>query len=171
MPAFSRSWTDRFGTVLMTLEGRTGQQHALLIAPLEHSKPALETLQRLGAFKGRITLAIVEHSHATPIREAIEATQPRVVIGLEENAAIITSGAAQRLEPGTHRFTYCSSTGLEYVEPDQLPAWHSRLETVFPNGRTGASWAASVASSLQVPTVACGLAELHNVLEYLFDLR
>ncbi len=168
MNRFSRSWTDRFGTVLMTLEGQTGQQHALIIAPPEHSKPALEALQHFEPFKGRITLAIVEQSRVAPIHEVIQSTAPRVVVGLEEEQlGVATSGAVQQLEPRT----YLSSTGLEYNQPDQLPAWRSSLETVFPNGRVAASSVASVASGLRVPAVACGLESLHEVLESLLELR
>jgi hypothetical protein len=162
---FSRSWTNRFGTAFVTLEGGTGQQHLLLFAPLELSRSALEQLERLGAFKGRITLAALEQMHVAPIRAAIQELEPRTIIALEQKDGLVTSGKAKSLEPGSH----LSSTGLEYEEPDALPAWHSSLEQQFQNNRNGLSIAASIASSLGFHAVACGVNDLDQVLKMLLE--
>jgi hypothetical protein len=162
---FSRSWTNRFGTAFVTLEGGTGQQHLLLLAPFELSSTVLEELRGLQPFKGRLTLAVLEQMHVTPVRAAILEIEPRAVVALQPSDGIITSGESQTIEPGTH----LSPTGLEYHEPEALEAWSSGFQSAFPAGQTGHSVAASVASSLGVSAVACGPSQLKSVLAQLLE--
>jgi hypothetical protein len=156
-PVFSRSWTDAFGTVFIHLEGGTGDQTVLLLCPLEHGQTALNILETLPWFKGRITLAVFAQNHSTPIQAAVRFLEPKVIIALDAES-IISSGDALHLE--TQVFT--SNTGIEYTHGGEFPAWHSSLGI---KGIHGSSLMASFASSSLHKILACPPQELDMVLK------
>jgi hypothetical protein len=155
-PVFSRSWTDAFGTAFIHLEGSTGQQNVLLLCPLEHGQTVLGILENFDSFKGRITLAVLEQNHSTPIQAILRFLQPKKVIALDAQK-IITSGEALSLE--TQVFT--SSTGLEYQHGGEFPAWHSSLSLT---GSHGSSVLGTITASGLSAVVACHPQELAVVL-------
>ena len=155
-PVFSRSWTDAFGTSFIHLEGSTGQQTILLLCPLEHGQKVLNTLENLDLFKGRITLAVLEQNHSTPIEAILRFLEPKVVIALDTEG-IISSGKALILE--TQKFT--SSSGLEYQHGGEFAAWHSSLSVT---GSHGSSVISSIVASRLSAVVACSPEELVEVL-------
>jgi hypothetical protein len=163
--AIHRSWTDEFGTLVATLEGRSGGRNLMVIAPLEHAENILVELQTLPSFKGRIVLAILEHLHAAPLEAVIKANQSSIVIALEPNCAgIATRGAAITTQPEQ----VTSSTDMTYVEPGNYQAWTAgHLEPAIESNLEYPSIAASVASSLKIPCAACDLKHLPDLLEIL----
>jgi hypothetical protein len=160
-----RSWTDEFGTLVATLEGRSGGRNIMVIAPLESASDLLPALQTLPSFKGRIFLAILEHLHAAPLEAVIKANNPNIVIALEEDCA----GIAIRGEATTTKAEQItSSTGTTYLELGQYEAWTSGfLEEQLNTPLEHPSIAASVASGLKIPCAACDLGHLPRLLERL----
>ncbi len=160
-----RSWTDEFGTLIATLEGRSGGRSIMVITELEDAENVLSTLQNLSSFKGRITFAILEQLHAAPLEGVIKANHPNIVIALESNCAgIATRGAA--ITTQAEQFT--SSTGITYLETGTYEAWTSRiLESELNANLEHPSLIASVASSLKIPCAACDLTHLPGLLETL----
>jgi hypothetical protein len=160
-----RSWTDEFGTLVATLEGRSGGRNILVIATLEEAERVLLKLQHLNSFKGRITLAIFEQLHAAPLETVMNANNPNMVIALEPNCAgIATRGAAITTKPQQ----VISSTGIRYLEPGVYEAWTAgHLAPELDSNLGHPSIAASVAVSLKKPCAACDLAHLPGLLEML----
>ncbi len=156
-PVFSRSWTDAFGTTMIHLEGSTGQQTALLLCALEHGQAALTILEQLPWFKGRITLAVFEHNHSTPVQAVLRFLEPKMVIALDAEG-IVSSGDSLNLETQIS----VGSTGLEYQHGGEFSAWRSSLGIV---GTHGLSYFASFSGSSEV--LACSPLELQNILESL----
>ena len=154
-PEFSRSWTDAFGTAFIHLEGSTGWQTVLLLCPLEHGQKVLSILENLESFKGRITLAVLEQNHSTPIEAILRFLEPKMVIALDAEG-VISSGDALILE--TQKFT--SSSGLEYAHGGDFVAWHSSLSL---SGSHGSSVIGSIAASSLSAVVACSPEELEEV--------
>ncbi len=154
-PTFSRSWTDAFGTAFIHLEGSTGWQTVLLLCPLEHGQKVLSILENLDSFKGRITLAVLEQNHSTPIEAALRFLRPKIVIALDANC-IVSSGEALGLETQSS----VSSTGLEYQHGGEFAAWHSSLSL---NGMHGLSVLGTIAASSLSAVVACSPEELEEV--------
>jgi hypothetical protein len=161
-PHFTRAWTDAFGSAYTILEGGTGKQIILVIARLEDGGKALEELQQLEGFGGRIVLCVLEKMRQAPVLEALRETKPSVVIALEDVSGIALSGPAMHLEPGE----FLASTGLDYAESGEIPAWRSTLE--FPDAMESQSVASSLAASQHIPTLACGVENLLAVLELTF---
>jgi hypothetical protein len=155
-PVFSRSWTDAFGTAFIHLEGSTGQQAVLLLCPLEYGQTVLSILENFDSFKGRITLAVLEQNHSTPIQAILRFLEPKKIIALDTQN-ITTSGEALKLE--TQVFT--SSTGLEYQHGGDFAAWHSSLSLT---GSHGLSVLGCIAASSLSAVVACHPQELAAVL-------
>ncbi len=158
-PSFTRSWTDAFGSVYMTLEGGTGTAVILIAARLEAARDALALLGTLPAFKGRIVLCAFETMHVAPLLTALHQVEPSAVIALEETHGIADRGAALTLESGE----FTSATGLEYIESGECAAWQSSLTA--PDALEMHSLAASLAASQGLPTLACGVAQLRTALE------
>lgn len=163
--AIHRSWTDEFGTLVATLEGRSGGRNIMVIANLENAESALNVLQAMPSFKGRIILVVLEQLHAAPLEAVIKANQPNIVIALEPNCAgMATRGAAITTQPEQ----VTSSTGMTYVEPGNYPAWTAGcLEPALTPNLEYSSIAASVAASLKTPCAACDLMHLPGSLETL----
>ncbi len=157
-PVFSRSWTDAFGTVFIHLEGGTGDQTVLLLCPLEHGQIVLSILENLEMFKGRITLAVLEQNHSTPIEAVMRFLEPKIVIALDTKS-IITSSDAMHLETQVST----SNTGLEYAHGEKFAAWHSNLGIA---GSHGSSITASACGTNSV--IACHPRELHKILAKIF---
>jgi hypothetical protein len=160
-----RSWLDEFGTLIATLEGRSGGGNIMVIAELENSENTLQVLQAMPSFKGRIILAILEQLHAAPLEAVIKANNPNMVIALEPSCTgVATRGEAITTKPEQ----VTSSTGMTYVEPGHYQAWTARvLESELNATLEYSSIAASVASSLKKPCAACDLTHLPGLLEAL----
>lgn len=158
-PAFTRSWTDAFGSAYMTLEGGTGPVVILVAARLDAARDALALLGTLPAFKGRIVLCALEVMRAAPLLCALRQTEPNAVIALEEIDGMADRGPAGTLESGE----FVSSTGLEYIESGDLAAWQSGL--TVPDALEISSLASSLAAAQGFAVVACGVAQLHAALE------
>jgi hypothetical protein len=163
--AIHRSWSDEFGTLVATLEGRSGGRNIMVIARLEEAENILPTLQNLPSFKGRITLSILEQFHAAPLETVIKANNPKIMIALEPSCAgIATRGAAISTQPEQ----FSSSTGISYLETGHYQAWTTEhLEPELQATLEHSSIAASVASSLKIPCAACDLTHLPSLLETL----
>lgn len=155
-PVFSRSWTDAFGTAFIHLEGSTGEQTALLLCPLEHGQTVLSMLENLEPFKGRITLAVLEQNHSTPIEAILRFLEPKKVIALDVDR-LVSSGDALVLKTQIFK----SSSGLEYQHGGNFAAWHSSLSL---NGSHGSSVMGTIAASRLSAVVACSPQELDSVL-------
>lgn len=160
--AFSRAWTDAFGSAYLTLEGGTGNAHVLVVARLEDARDALTTLGRFSGFKGRVTLCTLEAMRATFVAHAIDTLEPTGVIAVEAVSGIATGGDALRLEGGE----FTAPTGATYTEPDEVAAWQSRLE--FPDAQRTPSLASSLASARGLPALACAAAHLERALSLVF---
>ena len=154
-PVFSRSWVDQFGTACIHVEGGTGQKTVLLLCPLESSQAVFEILKTLPAFKGRITLAVLEAQHSAPVRAIVQHLAPQVIIALDASS-LLSSGDGFALEPQT----YTSRTGLEYHENGVFTAWHSSL------GIAGSHGQSVLASAAQTQAVlACSAVDLADILQ------
>ncbi len=160
-----RSWLDEFGTLIATLEGRSGGRSIMVITKLENAENTLQVLQTLPSFKGRILLAILEQFHAAPLEAVIKANQPNIVIALEPDCAgIATRGAAITTKP--EQFT--TSTGMTYLETGNYEAWTAgHLEPAITIDLEYPSIAASVAWNFKIPCAASDLGHLPNLLEKL----
>jgi hypothetical protein len=160
-----RSWTDEFGTLVATLEGRSGGQSIMVIARLENGEDTLNALQAMPSFKGHVILAVLEQLHGAPLEAMIKANQPNIVIALESNCAgVAMSGAAIT----TQAEQITSSSGITYLEPGIYGAWTAgHLESELNTILEYPSIAASVASSLKISCAACNLAHLPGLLEML----
>jgi hypothetical protein len=161
-PRFTRAWTDAFGSAYTILEGGTGNAVILVTAILEQAEAALEALQQLEGFGGRIVLCVFEELRQAPVLEALRETTPSIVIALENVSGIALSGSAQQLEPGE----FTASTGLNYAESGEIPAWRSTLE--FPDALELPSVASSLASSQRIPALACSVEHLRAALKLAF---
>jgi hypothetical protein len=163
--AIHRSWTDEFGTLIATLEGRSGGRGIMVIAALEHAENTLQALQTMPSFKGRILLAIPEQLHSAPLETVMNANNPNMVIALEPNCAgIATRGTAITTQP--QQIT--SSTGIMYLEAGVYEAWTAgHLEPALTTNLSHPSIAASVAANLKKPCAACDLRHLPGLLEML----
>ncbi len=154
-PEFSRSWTDAFGTALIHLEGRTGEQTILLLCPLEHGQQVLDSLETRPSFKGRITLAVFEKLHTSPVQAVLRFLEPKIVLALDAET-LTSSGDALHIELEKHQ----TSTGLEYLHGGDFPAWKSELKT----GAHGSSVLASIAAQ-HAKVLACHPNDLLAILE------
>jgi hypothetical protein len=155
-PEFSRSWTDAFGTAFIHLEGSTGERTVLLLCPLEHGQRVLSILENLESFKGRITLAVLEQNHSTPIEAVLRFLEPKKVIALDADR-LVSSGDALSLKTQIFK----SNSGLEYQHGGQFTAWQSSLSL---NGSHGSSVMGTIAASRLSAVVACHPQELVEVL-------
>jgi hypothetical protein len=156
MMTASRSAVDRFGSAVLHLEGKTGKRHVLLLCPLEQSQAALEMLQALPPFKGRISLAVLPELHSTPVLALIADLEPTLVLGLDATQPL-SSGDACVIKVQT----VTASTGLEYQHGGQFAAWRCTwLEAAH-----GHSVLACVAASLHRLVAACGVADVPALLE------
>jgi hypothetical protein len=162
-PQFTRAWTDAFGSAYTILEGGTGNPVILVAAILEQAGAALEALQQLEGFGGRIVLCVFEEMRQAPVLEALRETAPSIVIALEDVSGIALSGSAVHLEPGE----FTASTGLNYAETGEIPAWRSTLE-LPKDALEIPSVAGSLASSQRIPVLACGADHLHAALRLAF---
>jgi hypothetical protein len=156
-PVFSRSWTDAFSTAFIHLEGSTGQQTVLLLCPLEHGQSVLNILENLEAFKGRITLAVLEQNHSTPIEAILRFLEPKIVISLDADS-LVSSGDALNIE----KQSFTSSSGLEYQHGGKFTAWHSSLSL---GGSHGSSVIGAIAASSLSAVVACHPQQLQSVIQ------
>ncbi len=163
--AIHRSWSDEFGTLIATLEGRSGGRSLMVIADLENAENTLQVLQSVSSFKGRMILAIPEQLHAAPLEAVIKANQPNLVIALEPNCIGIAMGGTA-ITTQAEQFT--SSTGMTYLESGNYEAWTSGIiESELNATLEYPSIAASVAFSLNIPCAACDLTNLPGLLETL----
>ena len=158
-PAFTRSWSDAFGSAYATLEGGTGSEVILIAARIEAARDALATLETLPAFKGRIVLCALEVMHAAPLLAALHQTEPSAVIALEEIDGIACRGEAATLESGE----FIAATGLEYIESGECTAWQSSLS--LPDALEIPSLASSLAAAQGLPALACAVPQLTAALE------
>ena len=159
-----RSWTDQFGTLIATLEGRSGGQSIMVIAKLEDAESTLQILTKILGFKGRIFLAIPEQLHAAPLETVLKANNPKLVIALESTCAgIAIRGTGIRL--GAGQFT--SSTGATYLETGHYQAWESKSLEHLQTNLEQPNIVASVASNLKIPCAVCDFEHLPSLLERL----
>ncbi len=160
-----RSWTDEFGSLIATLEGRSGGESLMVMVTLEQADIALQTLQNFSSFKGRIFLVILEHLHAAPIEAVLNANNPNLVVALENACTgIATRGSEITLE--TAEIT--TSTGLTYFESGKYNSWNNKtLESQLQTKLSQPSIAASVATNLKIPCAVCNLEHLKTLLETL----
>ena len=129
----------------------------LLLCPLEHGQRVLSILENLDLFKGRITLAVLEQNHSTPIEAVLRFLEPKMVIALDTEG-VISSGDALILETQIS----VSSTGLEYQHGGEFAAWHSSLSL---QGSHGSSVIGTIAASRMSAVVACHPREIEAVLQ------
>ena len=158
-PAFTRSWTDAFGSAYATLEGGTGSEVILIAARPEAARDGLALLKTLPAFKGRIVLCAFAAMHTAPLLSALRQTEPSAVIALEEIDGIADRGAATTLESGE----FIAATGLEYIESGECVAWQSSLSVL--DALEISSLAASLAAAQGLPALACAVSQLTAALE------
>jgi hypothetical protein len=158
MNHISRSAIDRFGTALLHAEGGTGKRHVLLLCPVLHGQAALEMLQTLPPFKGRLTLAVLPEFHSTPILALIADLEPSLVLALDA-AELVSSGEAQTLAIQSAT----ASTGLEYQHGGIFPAWRSAVL----QAAHGSSVLACVAASVHRAVLACAVEGVPALLERL----
>jgi hypothetical protein len=163
--AIHRSWLDEFGTLIATLEGRSGGRSIMVIAKLEDAENTLTILLALPSFKGRIILAILEQLHTAPLEMVMNANNPNIVIALEPNCTgIATRGAAMT----TQSDQITSSTGITYLETGNYEAWTAgHLEPALTTDLEYSSIPASVATNLKIPCATCDLEHLPYLLETL----
>jgi hypothetical protein len=153
---------DAFGSAYTILEGGTGKAVVLVTARLEDAVKALEALQQLEGFGGRVVLCVFEEMRQAPVLEALRETTPSIVIALEDVSGIALSGSAMHLVSGE----FTASTGLNYAESGEIPAWHSTLE--FSDALEIPSVASSLATLHRIPALACGVQHLPSALELAF---
>ncbi len=158
----NRVWTDAFGSALCTFEGGYGGRVVAVVVNLETNPDlVLERLANLPRFKGRVGLAVLEHLHAAPITNAIRQLEASVVISLENIEGIAVKGPELRLENGI----FTSTTGLGYAESGEYTAWNAgwlapKIESTLEH----ASVTASLAASLGLASVVCGLPDLERTV-------
>ncbi len=157
-PQFTRAWTDRFGSAYTILEGGTGSRCVLVTAPLPLARAALEELEQLPAFKGRVVLVALEVMRQAPLLEALRETAPDAVVALEDMTGIAARGLAVQLEAGE----FTAPTGLIYLESGVVPAWRSPV--AFNDSLESESIAAGVAAAQGIPALACGITDLRAAL-------
>ena len=165
-----RSWTDQFGTLIATLEGRSGGQSIMVIAKLEDAESTLQILTKILGFKGRIFLAIPEQLHAAPLETVLKANNPKLVIALESTCAgIAIRGTGIRLGAGqfTSSTGVTSSTGATYLETGHYQAWESKSLEHLQTNLEQSNITASVASNLKIPCAVCDFEHLSSLLEIL----
>jgi len=156
----SRSWVDRFGTAVAVREGGVGGRAVLLVAPLELAGTALEAVLAVPAFRGRLVLAVPEAVRAAPLDELLRSVEPHSVVALEDGLdGIAGRGPACPGEGGRH----VSSTGIEYLDDEEYPAWEGWPE--LPASPEAACRAASAAAARGLRAVACGPGSLVRALE------
>jgi hypothetical protein len=159
-----RSWTDQFGTLIATLEGRSGGQSMMVVTKLEDAENTLRILTKISNFKGQILLAVPEQLHAAPLETVLKANDPKLVIALENTCTgIAIRGTGIRL--GAGQFT--SSTGATYLETGQYQAWESKSLGQLQTNLEQPSIVASVASNLNIPCAVCDFEHLPSLLERL----
>jgi hypothetical protein len=158
----NRVWTDAFGSALCTFEGGYGGRVVAVVVGLETNPDlVLKRLSNLPRFKGRVGLAVLEDLHAAPVANAIRQLEASVVISLEGIEGIAVKGPELRLEAG--QFT--STTRLEYAESGEYTAWNAGwLMPKVEGTLEHASITASLASSLGLVSVACGLSDLERTV-------
>jgi hypothetical protein len=158
----NRVWTDAFGSAVCTFEGGYGGRVVAVVIGLG-AKPdlVLERLSKLPRFKGRVGLAVLEHLHAAPVANAIRQLEASVVIALEDIEGIATKGPDLKLETGV----FTTATGLEYAESGEYSAWNAGwLMPKIGSTLEHASVTTSLAASLGLGTVACGLPDLERTV-------
>ncbi len=162
--AFSRAWTDAFGSAYLTFEGGTGNINVLVVCSLEDARAALDKLEVFVGtpFKGRVTLCTLEHRHVALVKYALETVAASALIAVEPIEGVASSGPALRLEPGT----FTTETGATYTEGGTLDAWRSKL--LQPSDLETPSLAASLAVHAGLPALACGVEMLPRALERTF---
>jgi hypothetical protein len=154
----SRSALDQFGSAVLQVFGGTGKRHVLLLCPLEQGQAALEMVQALPPFKGRISLAVLPELHSTPVLALLADLEPSLVLALDATQPT-SSGAELSLELQIST----ASTGLEYQHGGTFPAWRSSLL----EAAHGSSLLACVAASRHRAVLACAVADVPNLLERL----
>lgn len=157
-----RAWTDLFGSLLATVEGRPGGGTTLVLVPPEHAAEATTVLLELDAFRGRAALGVPERAHAAPVAAVLRALEPRAVVVVEPRLddGVASAGPSVPGDAGPHE----ASSGLWYVEPDRLPAWDAGwLRERFPDAPTALSELASAAAGARA-VIACGPAALAATL-------
>jgi hypothetical protein len=151
------SWTDIYGSVRASFEGRVGGQVWLVAAPAEGAAAVPDALQAVDG-KGRAEFLV--HQGVTPLLSAIAEQNPYGVLVVAAQA--LSGGPA--VSVAEHDI---ETDGLSYREGGPLPAWASALETT---GEQGVSEAASAAASAGIPVVLVTAAQLTSTLETWMNL-
>ncbi|ANE42541.1 hypothetical protein [Deinococcus puniceus] len=146
------SWTDIYGSVRASFEGRAGGQVWLIAAPAEQAAAVPDALQGVDG-KGRAEFLVYEG--VTPLLAAIAEQNPYGVLVVAEQA--LSGGPAVHVpEQGI------DADGLSYREGGSLPDWASALETT---GEEGVNEAASAAASAGIPVVVVSAPQIKSTLK------
>ncbi|UQN07472.1 hypothetical protein [Deinococcus sp. QL22] len=150
------SWTDIYGSVRASFEGRAGGQVWLISAPADQAAAVPDELQGIDG-KGRAEFLV--HEGVTPLLTAIEELKPYGLLVVAEQA--LSGGPAiniaeQEIEAG----------GISYHEGGSFPAWVSALEG---EGGQGVNEAASAAASAGIQVVVVTAAQIASTLETWMD--
>ncbi|WP_019012257.1 hypothetical protein [Deinococcus aquatilis] len=150
------SWTDIYGSVRASFEGRAGGQVWLVAAPADQAAAVPDTLQAVDG-KGRAELLV--HEGVTPLLAAITELKPYGVLVVAQqhlSGGPAVTVLAQEIE----------ADGVSYREGASFPAWVSALGS---SGQQGVSEAASAAASAGLPVVVATAAEVGRMLEDWMD--
>lgn len=151
------SWTDIYGSVRASFEGRAGGQVWLISASAEQATAVPDELNSVDG-KGRAEFLV--HQGVTPLLATIKELKPYGVLVVAEQA--LAGGPAVNVSEQEIQME-----GLGYREGGPLPAWISALET--PGGQ-GANEAASAAASAGIPVMVVTAAEIASTLETWMNL-
>ncbi|MFB9991737.1 hypothetical protein ACFFLM_07125 [Deinococcus oregonensis] len=146
------SWTDIYGSVRASFEGRAGGQVWLIAAPATQAAKVPDVLQGVDG-KGRAEFLV--HEGLTPLLAALAELKPYGVLVVAEQA--LSGGPAVTLTAQD-----IQTEGVSYCEGGSFPAWVSALA---PDGRQGVNEAASAVASAGVPVVVASAAEIALTLE------
>lgn len=147
----TRNWTDLYGSICASFEGRAGGHTWLVASPPELAASLAPSLESLNA-KG-LTILLV-HTELNALLTALQEWNPKGVIVVADQS--LSGGPAVDL-PVQNKQT---EDGLSYLEGGQFPAWQSAFSategtegeglTQAPNA--AASAAASQGFAVQVTT-------------------
>ncbi|GGR28636.1 hypothetical protein [Deinococcus ruber] len=159
-------WNDVYGSTLALYVGRAGGHRWLLTCTPGTAAQALEGMARLHG-KGSVLLLVQRGS--TPLRAVLE-EQNNVVLGRGLAGVLVldrdlSGGPALSLPLST---VHVESSGLEYREGGEFPAWHDALsgQPPFWEPETfGESVAASVCASLNLPVRVCAAERLEAAFQ------
>lgn len=151
----TRTWTDLYGNLHATFEGRAGGHRWLVAAPPELAAALPAALEGVDG-KGVAELLI--HDGVVPLLGALEETQPRGVVVIAPRP--LRGGPALDL-PGR---LVTDWDGAPYQEGGALPAWQGALGE-GEAGEEGECPAASAAASVGVPVAVTDAQGARELLE------